>query len=423
MNRGLLAACVLVLCVNIATTPLFDVDEGAFSEATRNMVASGNYITTYLDGAVRFDKPILSYWMQAVGVHLLGVTELAFRLPSLLATLFWVIAVGCFVAQNDRRENAIPAAVLTSTALGILVIGRAATADALLNLFLVLAVFDVYRFSETASRRMIYRVYFWMALGMLTKGPVAVLIPLATGLVYLGLGRRFHLIWKALLSPLGWLIFLGVTLPWYIAEYLDQGQAFIEGFFLTHNVERFATPMEQHSGGVFYYLPVALLLILPFSGMVLPAIYQNVRQVLSRQGDRLDLFLWCWFGFVFLFFSLSGTKLPHYMIYGLVPLIILTVRHSAFINPGPWLLVPAVALIALVGLLPQIGQWGMGAWIHDAPTRLLMPRLIGYFHRVDDVLLGLIGLAVVGINLWPGVQRTTRLALTGWPVPCVSVDG
>jgi 4-amino-4-deoxy-L-arabinose transferase-like glycosyltransferase len=402
----------MMLSLNVATTPLFDVDEGAFSEATRNMVETGNYITTYLDGNVRFDKPILSYWLQSLGVRMLGVTELAFRLPSLLATLFWVFSVGLFVWQYDRRQNAIPAALVTSASLGILVIGRAATADALLNLFLVLSLFDLYRFTEEPKRSTRYRLYFWMGLGMLTKGPIAILVPLATGVLYLGIGRRFHLIWKALFSPIGWLIFLGVALPWYVLEYLDQGQAFIDGFFMTHNVERFSSTMEQHSGGFLYYLPMTLALLLPFSGLLIPALYRNGQRLMARQADRLDLFLWCWFGFVFLFFSLSGTKLPHYMIYGLIPLIILTLRHLDSSWSGLWLLLPAVALIALIASLPEIARLGLDGWIDDAPTRLLLPRLIGYFQLRDYLWLGGAGVAVIVINLWPNIGRTPRIGVT-----------
>lgn len=414
----LLSGCLLtiylfILFFNTAATPLFDVDEGAFSEATRNMVATGNYVTTYLDGVVRFDKPILSYWFQSAGVALLGVTELAFRLPSLLATLLWICAVGLFVRRYDKPENAVAAAIMTGTALGVLLIGRAATADALLNLFLVLALFEFYRFSTHSTRWSIYRVYFWMGLGVLTKGPIAILIPLATGLLFLVIGRRWNVLKKGLFNPVGWLILLAVVLPWYIAEYLDQGQAFINGFFFKHNIDRFAAPMEQHSGSYFYYLPVALMLILPFSGLVLPAFYQSIRRAIRREGDSLDLFLWCWFGFVLVFFSLSGTKLPHYMIYGVVPLIIITIRHGTPSRPGLWLIPPALCLVMAVASLPLLAEFYLPSIIHDPNERALLPRLIGFYGTLDYLLIALLGVFLVITNVLPHISRNTKIVLTG----------
>ena len=72
---------------------------------------------------------------------------------------------------------------------------------------------------------------------------------------------------KAIFNPAGLLILLITVLPWYIVQYLKEGQAFIDGFFLKHNVGRFNAPMEGHTGAIFYYIPVVLLAVMPYTGI------------------------------------------------------------------------------------------------------------------------------------------------------------
>ena len=161
------------------SAPLFDRDEGAFSEATREMVESGNYVSTTLNGEPRYDKPILTYYVQAVGVAILGWNEAGLRLHSALAAVLWVLVVWGFARREWDDTTGWVAGIITATSLWVMVIGRAATADALLNLFLALTLFDLYRFWKERRRAPLYRVFLWSALGFLTKGPVAVAIPLA----------------------------------------------------------------------------------------------------------------------------------------------------------------------------------------------------------------------------------------------------
>jgi 4-amino-4-deoxy-L-arabinose transferase-like glycosyltransferase len=96
-NGFLLLAVAIGFFVNLGGIPLFDLDEGAFAEATREMLASGTFAATYLDGVPRYDKPIFSYWMQALSITLFGLNEWAVRLPSALASCLWLWAGFAFV--------------------------------------------------------------------------------------------------------------------------------------------------------------------------------------------------------------------------------------------------------------------------------------------------------------------------------------
>src|SRR5881394_2636394 len=111
----------------LGTPPLFDVDEGAFSQATLEMFQRGDFLSTYLNGEPRYDKPILVYWLQALGVALLGPSEWAFRLPSALCASGWALITCLFVKRFYGVERALLAAVLLATSLGVFIIGRAAT--------------------------------------------------------------------------------------------------------------------------------------------------------------------------------------------------------------------------------------------------------------------------------------------------------
>jgi 4-amino-4-deoxy-L-arabinose transferase-like glycosyltransferase len=258
-----------------------------------------------------------------------------------------------FVRQRSDRISGFVAALIGATMLGISIIGRGAIADALLNLLLALTMFDMYRYMETPERRYRYRVYAWMGLGMLTKGPIALLIPLAVGtIVFFAYGKR-QAWWKAVFDPVGWMIFLAIAGPWYALEYRQHGQAFIDGFFLHHNVERFRNPMQGHGGGVLYYLPVLLFLLLPYSGLfirILPTLRSIRRHSLSG-------FLWTWFLFVLVFFSLSGTKLPHYLLYGVTPLVILMALHRHRLQSAWLAFFPPFFLACLALGLPTLLQF------------------------------------------------------------------
>ncbi|MES2354196.1 MAG: glycosyltransferase family 39 protein [Pseudomonadota bacterium] len=345
-----LALVLFCFVWNLGGAPLFDVDEGAFSEATREMLAHGDFLTTYLNGELRFDKPILIYWLQAAAVGTFGLHEWSFRLPSALAASGWVMAVLMFSRRFLNERSALLAATFTGTALGPLVIGRAATADALLHLCLAAALFDIYRFATSGERRCVLRTFLWMGIGTLTKGPVALLIPFLVSGIYFATRNDMRKWRRAIFDPLGWLILIVIAAPWYALEFREQGQAFVAGFFMKHNVGRFTATMQGHGGNLFYYAPAILLVTLPFSGLflrILPALRQQWR-------DPLDRFLWLWFAVVYVLFSLSKTQLPHYILYGATPLFVLMARHRQLLRSRWLAYLPSILLLTALLLLPEI---------------------------------------------------------------------
>ena len=363
MYKALLALAIfLSFYLTLGWLPLFDLDEGAFSEATREMLKSGDYITTYLNGELRFDKPIFIYWWQALSVKLFGLNEFAVRLPSAIAGTLWIVATFWFTKKFSDEKRAFIATFAMVAALQITIITKAAIADALLNLFIALSMFALYLLYTTKEKRWIYLTFLFVGLGTLTKGPVAIMIPFVVSFLFFTIKGEWRFWLASVFNPLGIMIFLLVAGPWYVLEYMDQGEKFINGFFFKHNLSRFSGAMEGHYGSLFYYIPVFLVGLLPFTSLHIKSLFNFKKNI----HDDLSLYLLVWFGFVFVFFSFSGTKLPHYVIYGYTPLFIMIGLFYREKSSALWLLLPSMFLYLLLLVFGIFVFMGGASMIKDA---------------------------------------------------------
>ncbi len=393
---ALLLALFISFFATLGWLPLFDLDEGAFSEATREMLESGNFLTTYLNGELRFDKPIFIYWFQALSVKIFGLNEFAVRLPSAIAGALWVGATYLFTKRYADSKRAFIASFIMIASLQITIIAKAAIADALLNLFIALAMFSLYRLYETRENRFIFFTYLFVGLGALTKGPVAIMIPMVVSFLLFMIKGEWKFWLKSVFNPLGIGIFLLVAAPWYVLEYMDQGEKFINGFFFKHNISRFNGAMEGHYGSLVYYIPVFLIGLLPFTTLYIKVLVK----VKTLFKNDLHLFLIIWFLFVFIFFSFSGTKLPHYVIYGYTPLFVLVgllwqERMSSF-----WLIMPSILLYLILLALPLFLNFGGLEVIRDAyAVEILKDSMVLFDVFYYGALLGAVIFSIIMIRL------------------------
>ncbi len=373
-------AIALSLLINIGGFPLFDLDEGAFSAATMEMLKRGDFITTWLGGQLRFDKPILIYWLQALSVSLLGLNEFALRLPSALCSIGWIYAAWMFTRTYLTQSHAGSVIILLSSSVIFSVIARAATADALLNLFICLALFDAYRFFVASKPQKTFwgvdqislRFYLWVGLGVLAKGPIAIFVPAASMMLFTAASNNW-LRWRLLfINPVGWFICALVFLPWYVAEYMAQGQAFIDGFLLKHNLSRFSGTMEGHGGKWYYYIPVSLLVFMPASGWYLT----NFKHVKFKGIPAFDRWCWSWFVVIFVFFSLSKTQLPHYLLYGATPIFILMSKYREKLRYPLLIALPSLLMLLPLALLKPISEYLIATSHDDVLVAMLNDGLI-----------------------------------------------
>lgn len=412
LARGWVLAAALALAFfwQLGSLPLFDVDEGAFSTATREMLESGNFVSPMQDGEPRHDKPVLIYWLQAVSVAALGLDELALRLPSAVAAVLWAMVIWRFVRRRVDAETAAVAALVMALGLQVGLIGKGAIADAVLNLLLVLTFFEIHDYAADPRRGTLLRVYLWMGLAFLTKGPVAVALPFVVSLIWLGSLGRWRDWLGAVLAPAGWAIFLAVVIPWHVAVYLDQGTAFFEGFYLKHNVGRYSTTMEGHGGHLWYYVVAAPLVVMPFAGWLIPLL-AHLRE---DWADPLRRFLWVWFAVVFALFSFSSTQLPHYLLYGYTPLFVLMAMRREDLR-NRWLAyLPPLLLLVALALLPEI--LGIAA---QRTTRLHEQAIVSAGIAATSDVAYRVGTlaaiaAVAGLAAWRGLAPWRGLILVGF---------
>jgi 4-amino-4-deoxy-L-arabinose transferase-like glycosyltransferase len=355
------ALCVSVFFAfffNIYHFPLFDVDEGAFSSASREMLLHHDFISITLNGEPRYDKPILIYWLQSFSAWLFGNHEFAYRLPSAIAASCWAGVIYWFARKRFSTREGIIAALLMSTTIQIAVMGKAATADATLNLFIAGSLFNLYLYLEENQDNAIIWAALFTALGMLTKGPIAPALAVIISALYCVVTPGRWSRWLSIGYNLkAWLIFLVIVTLWPVMLYLQEGEGFFREFLLVHNVGRFSSSMEGHSGNYAYYLIAMLIGFIPHTSVLLASLF-NFRVYWQMPLGRYVLI---WFGFVFVFFTFSATKLPHYLIYGSSGLFVLMSLRIQQLRQSFWLYLPqlllASVLIAAAWVLQNQPQW------------------------------------------------------------------
>ena len=421
---SLLLAVLFAFILSSYSVPLTDIDEGAFSEATREMLARGNLVSPTLNGAPRHDKPILIYWAQAGSVSLLGQNEFAFRLPSIVAALLWLWALYRFCLRHGNPRTARVATLVMSLTVLVGVVAKAAIADALLNLFICLALFFVYDYfcavrggkTGAENRRLLLQTYAVLGLGFLTKGPVAVMFPLLIGSLFFVSAGAWRPWLRALCYWPGWLLFLAIVVPWHVMVYLDQGDAFFRGFYLKHNLDRYTSTFEGHGGNALYYVAVLPFVLLPFTGWLLAIVGPLVTGLRARAeanlGQLLERFLVIWFVVVFVFFSFSNTQLPHYLMYGCTPLFILLARHRLEQERRLLAFVPVILLGLLLAGLPTLLEFAISR--NSRPFEaLILTGLNSAFADVSRWELAGFAVLVLALALWRRLPVWQGLVLAG----------
>ncbi|MDA8077487.1 MAG: glycosyltransferase family 39 protein [Nitrospiraceae bacterium] len=342
----ILAVTLLLSLFRLGSVPLFDVDEAVFSEAAREMVEGGDWITPTYNGVNRYDKPILFYWLMATSYRIFGVNEFGARFPSALAGVLLILCLFLFSLRSAGREEALHAAVVAALSLYFLAYSRAAVTDMALTLFIGLSLFSFYRWSggEDGKKRHLYGFYLFSSLAFLTKGLIGILFPFSIAIIYTLATEGFGAL-KRIISPAGAALFIVVSGPWYGAQLIINGREFVELFFIKHHFTRFTGVISGHSGPFYYYIPVLLAGLFPWAAY-LPS---GVGRVFAAK-ERVHIFAFVWFSVVFLFFSLSTTKLPNYILPAL-PAASLLIAAGMTMEDTAWDRVSDSILALLAGLL------------------------------------------------------------------------
>lgn len=448
----LLALCGVLFFWNLGALGLTDRDEGRNAEAGREMLETGDWISPTFNYEPRYAKPALVYWLMSASYKTFGVSAFAARFPSALFGLGLVLICYLFLARLRDPVTALLAALMLALNLQMIALNRMALTDSVLIFFTTLSLFAFWLGFQTtqARRRWLWICYLAMGLGTLAKGPVGFLVPLITIALYLSLTKQWGRFWQEGKPLPGTALTVLIALPWYTtmwwlhgAEYAASAQA--------NTVGRFLNPMEGHSFGLLFYLPVLLLGFFPWSGWLLFAWYdayknwrearktemtRDRRQVThaeteqltalseepsnfspithhSSPADRLEWFTAAWIFGTFVFFTLSSTRLPHYIgpLFPAAAILTALFWSRCMAEPATRGARAAIHVVMWLGFL-LAGAFASLPWIYDTK---IAGKLVKEFPLATQLSIGsgpyiaatilLIGMGLVGAF---GLSETRR---------------
>ncbi|WP_353683742.1 glycosyltransferase family 39 protein [Thermodesulfovibrio sp. 3907-1M] len=305
MNKIVFAIIIFISLLRLGSGRLFDVDEAVFAQATKEMIQSGDWITPTYNGEPRYDKPILFYWLMAFSFKLFGVNEFAARFTSALSGLILCAVLYFFIKNLKGEKQAFYTILSFAFSLYYFIYTHAAVTDMALSLFISISLICFYM-SEEKNKKFIYGFYIFSAFAFLTKGLIGIVFPFGIASVYLCIKKGFKGL-KELYNLWAILLFLLISMPWYVAQILINGKEFIEQFFIKHHFMRYTGVISGHRGPIYFFIPVLIIGMFPWISFIGKA-FKNFKR------DALKQFSLVWAGFIFLFFSFSTTKLPNYIL-------------------------------------------------------------------------------------------------------------
>lgn len=356
--------CGFLFFYGLGQFGLIGADEPRYAQVAREMLDRHDWVTPVLSGHAWLEKPPLYYWQAMLAYSVLGVTDVAARLPAAIDATLLVIAV-YFFFRKFRRGVEVDAALITASSAGVIGYAHAASMDITLAATFGIGMLSWWAWRESSYRIYLALFYVCMALGMLAKGPVAPLLAAAV-IICFALGTRdLRLIGRTLWLP-GILLFLAIALPWYVAVQMRNPQFFRE-FILEHNLARFSSDLYHHRQPFWYYIPVTLVALVPWTSFVIAASVEAVRDWWKNRksvsvGPDFELqfrvFACCWLVVPVIFFSLSQSKLPGYILpaipAGAVLLADYLRRHLAQEEQVPRGLTVLHSLVAAAPIVPSM---------------------------------------------------------------------
>jgi 4-amino-4-deoxy-L-arabinose transferase-like glycosyltransferase len=324
-KRGLLLLLVVFSYgYGLGRAPLVGSDEPRYAEVAREMFVRGDWVTPTLGGHTWFEKPALVYWAAMASYRLFGVSEWTARLGAVCAALLTLLLTSWLARRVERATETelhgfgLTATIVTATCAGLLVFARAVNFDIFVTCAVTCALvcFCLAELEQDGRRRRWLRAGFYAAMGagLLAKGLIGIVLPVGVvGLYYL-LRRR----WPDILTTLVWGIplTLAVAALWYAPVMARNGWPFVDQFFIQHHFARYVSNKYHHPQPFYFYLPVLAALMLPWTAYLAAALMaaRRWRWRGDAPTDKLRVLALAWVVVPVAFFSLSGSKLPGYIL-------------------------------------------------------------------------------------------------------------
>jgi len=336
LKNTVLVICVLILVCGylfffqLGKLALTDPDETFYAQTAKEMASSNEWATPLLYGKPQFEKPILFYWLVEASFKVFGTNEFAARLPSALFGTVGVVAIFFLGSLLFSRMAGFLSALILATNVEYIVLSRACITDMVLFVLILLGV--LFFLSGYIKAKGYYYLLSSaaMALATLTKGPIYPALFACAILMFLFFVKDLKSLKKMPLWQVA-LIFIAVTLPWYMLIYKLHGKAFIDGFFGFHNVNRFLVSEHKIGSQVYYNIPIVLGGMFPWSIFLPVGLWHIAKKI--RKESKAAIFLIIWFLVIFGFFTASSTKLPTYIFPSFIALVLIVgVLLDDFLN-------------------------------------------------------------------------------------------
>jgi len=341
------AGLVTLVCLfgHLGAIGLVGPDEPRYAWIARAMATTGDWVTPRLYGQPWFEKPVLYYWLAGAGFLMHLPAEWAARLPSAIAALAAAVAIGWLgrkyygVAAEPLASPWLTAPLIFSTSVAAIGFARAAGPDMLFSAALTLAMASAaavlarrgaLRSAESAALPgraasdypSLALFGAWLGCAALAKGPAGIVIAGGAIGIWALATKHWHGAFR-LVHPIAMVAFCIVALPWYVLC-AARNPDFIQIFIFQHNFERYLTPLFQHRQPFWYFVPILILGLVPWTAALWPAGEEGLRLWRERSwSDSPGFFFACWAIFPFSFFSFSQSKLPGYILPAIPPLALL----------------------------------------------------------------------------------------------------
>ena len=385
-------------------------DEPRYAWIARDMAESGDWVTPRLYGKPWFEKPVLYYWAAGVCFKLFGVNEANARLPSAVCALLATLSLAWLAVRIGGWNAARWVLLLLPSTVGMIGFSHAASTDmpfsAMLSIAMVCAAVvlglvpanyleePVFRQTKKAIYLSLALFGFFLGLAVLAKGPAALILAGGAMLLWAASTRRWHDALR-MFHPISVGTFFLTCLPWYVLC-ARRNPEFFRVFIIEHNFRRYLTPEFQHIQPFWYYLPITILALLPWVFWLAWFITGDGRKERGQHRAQI-LFLAGWGVYPVLFFSLSKSKLPGYILPAVLPLgflISLAVRRTLKSTH-----VFGCYVLGLIGALLLVSP----GWIFFSKVHVRGPLVSLYI-----IVATVGGLIVIGAAL----LRQTRAGLT-----------
>jgi 4-amino-4-deoxy-L-arabinose transferase-like glycosyltransferase len=416
------------------TIPLLGPDEPRYAQVAREMFERGDWVTPTLGGFDWFEKPALLYWLQIASYKLLGVSEFAARFGSALFGLgtvlsLWILGRNFPPGRKDAKENEATdtghrtsgdfanwLALIAASSIGLIVFSRGASFDIILTFPVTASLVSFFIFDLTNSREdakaqksrlqspvfWLLSFYFFIGVALIAKGLVGIVFPFAIVAFYYLLSLKlpsrtfiFSLFWGTLLALL-------VASVWYLPMYRVNGWKFVDEFFIQHHFQRYTSNKYQHPQPFYFFFWVLPLMTLPWLPFFFAAIWNLIKGIVSRQDAEeqrknenlpfslspLLRFSLAWLLVPLVFFSLSGSKLPGYILPALPAALILTAETVwRFVKKtrARALILQTIALVTLIGAA-VLAQFFIGGFLHEETVKHLIDTANSRGYATEKIL-------------------------------------